>query len=103
MIFIGGIGPKRKRLENQPRICTNCGLSQAYLTRIDNYISLFLIPILRTRKGEPFVLCERCGHVTDQSGNVYATGTDLLAPRCLRCDKTLAKDYQYCPYCGERR
>jgi hypothetical protein len=103
MIFIGGIGPKRKRLENQPRICTNCGLSQAYLTRIDNYISLFFIPIFRTRKGEPFVLCERCGHVTDQSGNVYATGTDLQAPRCLRCDKTLAKDYPYCPFCGERR
>jgi len=103
VIFIGGVGPRRKRLDNQPRICSKCGLSQAYLTRVDNYFSLFFIPILRLHKGEPLVLCERCGHVTDESGNVYASGTDVQAIRCRSCGESLAKDYPYCPYCGERR
>ncbi len=103
MIFIGGVGPRKKRLESQPRICSNCGLAQAYLTRVDNYFSLFFIPILRIRRGEPLVLCERCGHIADERGNIYATGTDLQAPRCLKCGKALGEDYPYCPYCGERR
>ena len=80
MIFIGGIGPRRIKLENHPRICSNCGLSQAYLVRLDDYLSLFFIPILRIRKGQPFVECERCGHVTDESGQVYAPGTVYLEP-----------------------
>ena len=103
MIFIAGVGPRKKRLESQPRICMNCGLGQAYLTRIDNYFSLFFIPILRIRKGEPLVLCERCGHASDERGKVFTTGADLQAPRCLSCGEALKEDYPYCPYCGERR
>ena len=59
MIFIGGVGPRRKKLDNHPRICSNCGLAQAYLVRMDDYLSFFFIPILRIRKGQPFVECER--------------------------------------------
>ncbi len=103
MIFIGGIGPRRKKLESHPRICSSCGLSQAYLVRMDDYLSLFFIPILRIRKGEPFVECERCGHLTDESGKVYAPGTDLQIIRCLRCGETFDKNFRYCPYCGAKR
>ena len=103
MIFIAGVGPRKKRLDNQPQLCPNCGLSRAYLSRLDNYFFLFFIPIFRIRKGEPLVMCERCGHATDETGNLYAAGTDLQAPRCLTCGETLAKDYPFCPYCGERR
>lgn len=103
MIFIGGIGPRKKRLDEQPRICSNCGLSQAYLTRVDEYLSLFFIPVLRIRKGKPFVECERCGHVTDETGAVYAPGLDLRAPHCPYCGASLEEDFRYCPYCGKER
>ena len=103
MIFIGGVGPRKKRLNDQPQICSNCGLNQAYLSRIDNYFSLFFVPILRIRKGDPFIQCERCGHASDEHGKVYSMGNDLQVVRCFRCGETLEKDYPYCPYCGEPR
>lgn len=103
MIFIGGIGPRKKRLEQHPRLCSNCGLSQAYLTRSDVYLFLFFIPVLRIRKGAPFVQCERCGHTADEIGQVYSQGMDLSAPRCRRCGAGLQEDFRHCPYCGERR
>jgi len=100
VIFIGGIGPRQKRLDEQPRHCSNCGLSRAYLTRVDDYLSLFFIPLLRVRKGEPFIRCERCGHVTGEAGQVYSPGTDLRRPRCHRCDASVQGDFRYCPQCG---
>jgi hypothetical protein len=100
MIFIGGVGPRRKKIESHPRICSSCGLSQAYIVRMDDYLSLFFIPILRIRKGQLFVECERCGHVTDENGKVYAPGKDLRAISCHRCGETLEKKFTYCPYCG---
>ncbi|UCG13087.1 MAG: zinc ribbon domain-containing protein [Deltaproteobacteria bacterium] len=103
MIFIGGIGPRKKRLDVQPRICSNCGLSQAYLIRIDNYLSLFFIPVLRISKGQPLVQCERCGHTADESGRTQEPPLDLQATRCSRCGATLAGDFRYCPYCGGER
>jgi len=103
MIFIGGVGPRRKKIDSHPRICPNCGLSQAYLVRMDDYLSLFFIPILRIRKGQPFVECERCGHVTDENGKIYAPGTDISVIRCHRCGETLEKEFAYCPYCGAKQ
>jgi predicted RNA-binding Zn-ribbon protein involved in translation (DUF1610 family) len=100
VIFIGGIGPRKKKFDDQPRICSSCGLSQAYLNRVDDYLSLFFIPLIRIRKGQPFVECERCGHLTDESGKVFATGMDLKAVRCHSCGQTLEKDSKYCPHCG---
>jgi len=100
VIFIGGIGPRQKRLEEQPRICANCGLSRAYLTRVDDYLSLFFIPLLRIRKGEPFIQCERCGHVTDEGGRVHSAGMDLRQPRCHRCGAGLQAGFRFCPQCG---
>ena len=100
MIFIGGVGPRRKKLEGQPRICSGCGLSQAYLIRMDDYLSLFFIPILRIRKGKSFIECERCGHITDETGKVYASGKDLQELTCHRCGEVVAKQFNYCPHCG---
>ena len=100
MIFIGGVGPRRKKLESQARICSNCGLSQAYLVRTDQYLSLFFLPILRIRKGQSFVECERCGHITDETGKVYASSTDPRPFQCHRCGQTLDKGFNYCPHCG---
>jgi hypothetical protein len=103
MIFIGGVGPRRKKIDSHPRICSNCGLSQAYLFRMDDYLSLFFIPILRIRKGQPFVECERCGHLTDENGKIYTPGTDIRVIRCHRCGETLEKEFAFCPYCGAKQ
>ena len=103
MIFIGGVGPRRKKIDNNPRICSNCGLSQAYLVRVDDYLSLFFIPILRIRRGEPLVECERCGHVTDENGKIHAPGTDIRVISCHSCGETLEKEFTYCPYCGAKQ
>ncbi|MEJ2429905.1 MAG: zinc-ribbon domain-containing protein, partial [Deltaproteobacteria bacterium] len=56
--------------------------------------------ILRIRKGQPFVECERCGHLTGENGKIYAPGTDIRVISCRRCGKTLEKEFIYCPYCG---
>jgi len=93
MIFIGGVGPRRKKIESHPRICSNCGLSQAYLVRMDDYLSLFFIPIVRIRKGQPFVECERCGHITDENGKIYAPGAELrIVAQNVRPDSTSADE-----------
>jgi hypothetical protein len=103
MIFIGGVGPRKKKLDSHPRICSNCGLSQAYLVRLDDYLSLFFIPIFRIRKGQPFVECERCGQFTDENGKVYTPGKDIRSISCYRCGEVLDKEFTYCPYCGAKR
>ena len=103
MIFIGGVGPRKKRLDNQPHICTSCGLSQAYLTRVDQWLSIFFIPIFPLRRGQPVVLCERCGHVEDETGKPIVKGMDLASPRCHRCGEMLEKEFRYCPHCGARQ
>jgi len=92
MIFIGGIGPRKKKLENQPRLCPNCG----------DYLSLFFIPIFRIRKGEPFIECDRCGHISDERGFAISPGIDLRDSRCRQCGANVEKDFKYCPYCGGR-
>jgi ribosomal protein L37E len=100
MIFIGGVGPRKKRLDYQPRICSNCGLSQAYLTRVDHWLSVFFIPIFPVRRGQPVVLCDRCGHVDGESGKTIAEGVDLATSQCHRCGESLEKGFRYCPQCG---
>jgi hypothetical protein len=66
--FIGGIQPKTIDLDNQPRMCPSCGLYQARLKRVDQYLSAFFIPVLRVKKGDPFLLCERCGVASKETG-----------------------------------
>jgi hypothetical protein len=60
MILIAGVSPKIKVLDQNPRRCPGCGLNQAYSKRTDHYLSLFFIPIFRVKKGEPFIICDRC-------------------------------------------
>ncbi|MEZ4528970.1 MAG: zinc ribbon domain-containing protein [Desulfobacterales bacterium] len=60
MIFIGGVSPKIKIIDEKPVICPVCGLARAYYKRVDHYLNLFFIPLFRVKKGEPFLMCERC-------------------------------------------
>lgn len=103
MFLIAGISPKTKTLESAPRICSSCGLAQAYLKRVDHYLSLFFIPIVRVKKGEPMLICNRCqatGYDRPAPGRPVATPSSVLT--CRQCGRTLENEFAFCPYCGAK-
>jgi RNA polymerase subunit RPABC4/transcription elongation factor Spt4 len=102
MIFIAGISPREKVLDQNPRRCPVCGLNQAYHKRIDHYLSLFFIPLLRVKKGEPFVVCDRCEQTGHLTGPQFTGQPHAEANSCRSCGQALDKDFKYCPYCGQR-
>ena len=102
MIFIAGVSPKKKVLDQNPRRCSVCGSDQAYEQRIDHYLNLFFIPILRVKKGEPFTVCDRCAQ-TGKGFGPDPSRQQTEAPRtCRSCGKVLDSDFKYCPQCGKR-
>ena len=102
MIFIAGVSPKKKVLDQNPRRCPTCGLNQATYQRVDHYLNLFFIPIFRVKKGEPFIVCDRCEQT------VHGLGPDLKQQQkegsrtCRSCGEALDRDFKYCPHCGKR-
>jgi len=102
MIFIIGISPKTRVLDQNPRRCPVCGLHQAYHKRIDHYLSLFFIPIFRVKKGDPFIVCDRCEKTIHGSGQEFGQRPEAAADACRYCGKPMNKDFTFCPYCGKR-
>ena len=101
MFLIAGVTPKVKVLDNTPRQCPVCGLHQAYYKRVDHYFNLFFIPILRVKKGEPFIMCERCERTVHEFKEDYGnTWPETKEMTCHHCGNTLEKTFEYCPYCG---
>jgi RNA polymerase subunit RPABC4/transcription elongation factor Spt4 len=101
MFLIAGVSPKTKILDNNPRRCPVCGLARAYYKRVDHYFNLFFIPILRVKKGEPFIMCDRCErtvHEFEQEYTTFPAGQDTM---CKSCGKDLHRDFKYCPFCGK--
>jgi RNA polymerase subunit RPABC4/transcription elongation factor Spt4 len=100
--FIGGVQPKTVKLEDHPRMCPACGLLQAYLQRVDHFLSIFFIPLLRVKKGEPMLACRSCGQVSRRAEKT--PGDDLRrmsAATCPRCGRSIDPEFKYCPYCGQ--
>ncbi len=102
MIFIAGISPKTKVLDQNPRRCPVCGLHQAYYKRVDHYLSLFFIPLLRIKKGNPFIICDRCDRTIHQSGPDIWHQAGYENKTCSSCNRTLEPEFKYCPNCGQR-
>ena len=102
MIFIAGIQPKTKLLESSPRICLSCGSPQAYLKRVDHYLSIFFVPIIPIRRGVPMLRCENCGAVLTETGPPLWTEGIQEEKRCAHCGRVMEGDFSYCPYCGTR-
>jgi RNA polymerase subunit RPABC4/transcription elongation factor Spt4 len=102
MIFIAGISPKTKVLDQNPRRCPICGLHQAYFKRVDHFLSLFFIPLLRIKKGDPFVMCDRCEKAIPDFDPDISTQPGHGKKNCLSCNRFLDQDFTYCPYCGKR-
>jgi endogenous inhibitor of DNA gyrase (YacG/DUF329 family) len=98
--FIGGIQPKTRQIDEQRRMCPSCGLYQAHLKRVDHYISLFFVPLLKIKEGVPFLQCERCG-VSSLESTGPAAAEDLRAANCPYCGKPVEAGFRFCPYCGK--
>jgi hypothetical protein len=101
-IFIGGITPKTRKIDENPRRCPDCGLYQAYQMRVDHYLNLFFIPVLRVKRGEPFIMCDRCRLVTPQSSQDSSTDQQESGHLCKFCGKPVRGGFIYCPYCGKK-
>ena len=99
--LIAGVSPKTILLEQTPRICPFCGLAQARLSRVDHYLNLFFIPVLRVRKGQPQVVCNRCQAVSDPDSRRPVARQPSTIPICRHCSRSVAGDFRYCPYCGQ--
>lgn len=106
--LIGGVQPKTVPLDDQRRRCPACGLAQARLERIDHYLSVFFIPLLRVRQGQPVLVCRRCGAVTDP-GAAFASESlqgpspqPSRPPQCGNCGALLEPGFSYCPHCGSK-
>lgn len=104
MFLIAGLQPKTRRLDEKPRRCPACGLVQAYTTQVDHYLSLFFIPLIRVKQGEPFLLCEHCRRPVEDSGSPPAREVPLSGTLtvCVACKQTFDSAFKYCPHCGQR-
>ena len=102
MIFIAGVSPKIKVLDQNPRRCPICGLHQAHSKRMDYYFSLFFIPLFRVKKGQPFVICDRCEKTSPEFGQDFTRPHPEDTSSCKYCGKKLDQDFKYCPQCGKK-
>lgn len=101
---IAGMQPKTKTLDSTPRRCPRCGLHQAYTQQVDHYLSLFFIPLLRVKQGEPFLYCRRCRLPVGPEGMHGDTGDySGTKPMCRQCGRSLQAGFRYCPHCGQRQ
>jgi rRNA maturation endonuclease Nob1 len=95
--LIAGVQPKVKVLDENPKRCPRCGLHQARLKRVDHYLSVFFIPVLKVKTGEPMLICDRCELPVRESESSPAAGRV-----CRFCKKDYPADYAFCPVCGRR-
>jgi len=99
--FIAGIQPKTVDLEGAPRMCPSCGLYQARLKRTDHYLSIFFLPVIRLKKGNPIVECQSCGHIAHESGEPWVKSAQGPDRQCRYCGKPVETSFDFCPYCGK--
>lgn len=99
--FIGGVQPRTKVLDQKPRRCLHCGLNQARLKRVDHYLSVFFIPVLKVKTGEPMLICDRCEASVRESGSAPAPALEA-GKICRFCKKDFPAEYAFCPVCGRR-
>ena len=103
MILIAGVSPKTKTIDQTPRLCPSCGLAQAYLKRVDHYVSLFFIPVIRVKKGEPVLVCNRCESAGYTAPKQQPPSEPPQPVMCKQCGRSLQHHFRYCPFCGERQ
>lgn len=103
MFLIAGIQPRVKKLEDTARRCPARGRYSAYHRRVDHYLSLFFIPLLKVKTGEPVVVCDSCSHAGPPSGAAQSAAAAPRQTSCSACGRPLKRDFSFCPYCGTAR
>jgi endogenous inhibitor of DNA gyrase (YacG/DUF329 family) len=89
-------------LDGLPKRCPSCGLDQALTKRVDHYLSLFFLPIVRVKKGSPFLQCQSCGSLSHELGEVWHGDREgRPSGNCPYCGKSLDLEFQFCPFCGK--
>jgi RNA polymerase subunit RPABC4/transcription elongation factor Spt4 len=104
-LLIGGVQPRTVIVDENPRLCPQCGLAQARLKRIDHYLSLFFIPIIPIKRGPVLLVCDRCEQTFDPDQPLFPSKRQVTAPGpqlCRSCGQALQPSFTYCPYCGSR-
>ncbi|RKX79496.1 MAG: hypothetical protein DRP87_02985 [Spirochaetes bacterium] len=104
--FIGGVQPKTITLDERLRTCPRCGFTEAQIKRVDEYISIFFIPLFPVGRGEPILVCNRCGFsepLRRYSSERIKRKPERVAPNhCPDCGNPISPNFYYCPYCGQR-
>ena len=98
--FIAGIQPKTIKLDEHAMMCPICGLYQAHFNRVDQYLSVFFIPIFRVKKGPPFLYCEKCGGLPQQPNSKSFRPEQKVVHMCHHCGEPVEPQYLFCPFCG---
>jgi len=99
--FIGGIQPKTVFIDRQARSCPVCGHFEIHQKRVDQYVSLFFIPLFPVKRGAPFLICEKCNTILDEHGYRMDFEKGKGENRCPHCGKPIDPDFTFCPYCGK--
>jgi len=102
LFFIAGVGPRTIALDGQARSCPNCGRFDLHSKRVDEYFSLFFIPLFRVRKGEAFLSCGNCGAVYGEYGGPGQEEKIFREQVCPSCGRRRETNFKYCPECGKR-
>jgi hypothetical protein len=100
--LIGGVQPKTVNVDERPRVCRSCGLPSARLKRLDHYLSVFFIPVLRIKKGTTFLQCDRCGILPETPDGTNHARSWHGGRVCPQCGRIAEKAFRYCPSCGQR-
>jgi endogenous inhibitor of DNA gyrase (YacG/DUF329 family) len=120
--FIGGLQPRREILDEGPVPCPRCGRRAARIEQIRHYLSVFFIPLIPVRKGEPYLVCESCelvqplpadgpaGYPEAYDPDTYRDldesleeGLDEDSPlTCPQCGGPIEPEFDYCPFCGHK-
>jgi hypothetical protein len=119
--FIGGLQPRREVLDPGPLRCPRCGRRSARIEQVRSYLSLFFVPLVPVRRGDPYLICDHCGAVQTLHGDSPAGFPEAYAPEtydgldeelepglddnplsCPECGGPIEPEFDFCPYCGKK-
>jgi len=129
MFFIGVFGAesKQKEIKKLHNLqCKNCNGAGGTLIKSYSYFHFFFLPLFKWNE-QYFVICDGCGAVyeinkekgaaLERGENIEITYWDLkdtnygghnnygnhyIQRRCGKCGRNLERDFEFCPYCGNK-
>lgn len=101
MFFIGGVQPKTVRIKQYPQSCPHCAHNKVFQKRVDHFISLFFIPLIRIKKGIPFDICDHCHSFLEIENPTPIHGNETHHSQCKYCGQLLSFEFAFCPACGK--